>query len=94
MEIIWNELTSGLPDATQLVHVLIRLVAAAVLGAVIGIQREQAGKRRGSELISSSRWVPRSLSLRQQAAACRPMGFPESFRGSQPVSALSGPERF
>lgn len=47
MDIIWQELTSGLPDAGQLVHVLIRLVAATLLGAVIGIQRERAGKPAG-----------------------------------------------
>jgi len=47
MDIIWEELTSGLPDARQLVHVLIRLVAATLLGAVVGIQRERAGKPAG-----------------------------------------------
>lgn len=47
MEIIWSELTSGFPDTAQLVHVLIRLVAAIVLGAFIGWQREQAGKEAG-----------------------------------------------
>jgi putative Mg2+ transporter-C (MgtC) family protein len=47
MDIIWEELTSGLPDARQLVHVLIRLAAATLLGAVVGIQRERAGKPAG-----------------------------------------------
>jgi putative Mg2+ transporter-C (MgtC) family protein len=47
MDIIWEELTSGLPDARQLVHVLIRLIAATLLGAVVGIQRERAGKPAG-----------------------------------------------
>jgi putative Mg2+ transporter-C (MgtC) family protein len=47
MDIIWEELTSGLPDARQLVHVLIRLIAATLLGAIIGIQRERAGKPAG-----------------------------------------------
>jgi putative Mg2+ transporter-C (MgtC) family protein len=47
MDIIWEELTSGLPDVRQLVHVLIRLIAATVLGAVVGIQRERAGKPAG-----------------------------------------------
>jgi putative Mg2+ transporter-C (MgtC) family protein len=47
MEIIWQELTAGLPDARQLAQVLIRLVAATVLGAIIGIQRERAGKPAG-----------------------------------------------
>ncbi|HEX8852673.1 MAG TPA: MgtC/SapB family protein [Pyrinomonadaceae bacterium] len=47
MDIIWQELTSGLPDAQQLVHVLIRLIAATLLGALVGIQRERAGKPAG-----------------------------------------------
>jgi putative Mg2+ transporter-C (MgtC) family protein len=47
MDIFWEELTSGLPDARQLVHVLIRLVAATLLGAVVGIQREVTGKPAG-----------------------------------------------
>lgn len=47
MDIIWEELTSGLPDMRQLVHVLIRLVAATLLGAIVGIQRERAGKPAG-----------------------------------------------
>ena|SRR5687768_3540536 len=47
MDIIWEELTSGLPDARQLVHVLIRLIAATLLGALVGRQRERAGKPAG-----------------------------------------------
>ena len=47
MDIIWEELTSGLPDARQLVHVIIRLLAATLLGAVVGFQRERAGKPAG-----------------------------------------------
>src|ERR671913_2620744 len=47
MDIFWEELTSGLPNARQLVHVLIRLIAATLLGAIIGIQRERAGKPAG-----------------------------------------------
>lgn len=47
MDIIWEELTSGLPDVRQLVHVLIRLIAATLLGAIIGIQRERAGEPAG-----------------------------------------------
>ncbi len=46
-EILWQELTYGLTDATQLIHVFIRLTAATVLGAIIGIQREQTGKPAG-----------------------------------------------
>jgi putative Mg2+ transporter-C (MgtC) family protein len=47
MDILWEELTTGLPDARQLLHVLIRLIAASLLGAVIGFQRERAGKPAG-----------------------------------------------
>jgi putative Mg2+ transporter-C (MgtC) family protein len=47
MDVFWEELTSGLPDARQLVHVIIRLVAATLLGAIIGYQRERAGKPAG-----------------------------------------------
>lgn len=47
MDIFWEELSAGLPDARQLIHVVIRLIAAAILGAVIGIDRERAGKAAG-----------------------------------------------
>src|SRR4026208_556148 len=47
MDILWEELTFGLPDARQLVHVLIRLIAASLLGAVVGLQREKAHKPAG-----------------------------------------------
>lgn len=47
MDIFWDELTYGLPDARQLAHVVIRLVAAALLGALVGLQRERAGKPAG-----------------------------------------------
>lgn len=47
MDILWEELTSGIPDARHFAHVLIRLSAAALLGAVIGFQRQRAGKPAG-----------------------------------------------
>ena len=47
MDVIWDELTSGLPDARQLIHVLIRLLAASLLGALVGAQRQRAGKPAG-----------------------------------------------
>jgi putative Mg2+ transporter-C (MgtC) family protein len=47
MDVFLEELTAGLPDLRQMVRVLIRLVAAALMGAVIGFQREQAGKPAG-----------------------------------------------
>jgi putative Mg2+ transporter-C (MgtC) family protein len=47
MEALLKELASGLPDAAQVAHVVVRLMAAALLGAVIGMQREHAGKPAG-----------------------------------------------
>jgi putative Mg2+ transporter-C (MgtC) family protein len=47
MDIFWEEMTAGLPDTRQLVHVIIRLIAATLLGAAVGIQRELAGKPAG-----------------------------------------------
>lgn len=47
MDIIWQELTSGLPNSTQLKHVILRLIAATLLGAVVGIQRQRAHKPAG-----------------------------------------------
>ncbi len=47
MEIFWQELTSGLPDLQQLARTVIRLIAAIILGAVIGYEREKAGKEAG-----------------------------------------------
>ena len=46
-EIIWSELTSGLPDKNELAHVMVRLLAAVVLGAIVGWERESAGKAAG-----------------------------------------------
>lgn len=47
MNPIFDELTGGLPDPTQLGRAAIRLFLAMLLGAVIGIQRERAGKAAG-----------------------------------------------
>lgn len=47
MEIFWNELTAGIPDSTELAHMLLRLITAILLGAVVGVQRERAGKAAG-----------------------------------------------
>jgi len=47
MDVIWEELIAGMPDARHLAHVLVRLTAAAMLGAVIGFERERAGKPAG-----------------------------------------------
>lgn len=47
MEILWQELTSGFGDAQQLARVIVRLMTAVVLGAIIGFEREKAGKAAG-----------------------------------------------
>jgi len=47
MEIFWQEITLGLPDTQQLVRVIIRLIAAVLLGSIIGYERERAGKAAG-----------------------------------------------
>jgi len=47
MDIIWQELTSGFPDATQFTRMAVRLTMAIILGAVIGWERERTGKPAG-----------------------------------------------
>lgn len=47
MELLWHELTGGLPDRTRLAVILIRVVAATLLGAIVGLQRERVGKAAG-----------------------------------------------
>ena len=46
-ELLWSELTSGLPDRYELARVVVRLLAAVLLGAIVGWQRERAGKAAG-----------------------------------------------
>jgi putative Mg2+ transporter-C (MgtC) family protein len=47
MEVLWDELAAGFPDARQLAHVVIRLIAAALLGAAVGWERKSMGKSAG-----------------------------------------------
>ena len=47
MDILWQELTHGLQDRQHLLRVVIRLLAAMILGGIIGIQRERSGKAAG-----------------------------------------------
>jgi putative Mg2+ transporter-C (MgtC) family protein len=47
MEVLWQELTAGLADFGQLERVLLRVIAATVLGALVGFEREKAGKPAG-----------------------------------------------
>lgn len=47
MNFFWQEITLGVMDAEQFGHVIVKLLAAAILGAVIGYEREKAGKAAG-----------------------------------------------
>lgn len=47
MDILWSELIGGIPDGRHLAIILIRLLAAALLGAAIGFERQRAGKAAG-----------------------------------------------
>ena len=47
MELLYHELTGGLPDRTRLAVILIRVLAAMILGAIVGLQRERVGKAAG-----------------------------------------------
>jgi putative Mg2+ transporter-C (MgtC) family protein len=47
MDLILEELASSIPDLRQAIRVVIRLLAALLVGAIIGYQRERAGKAAG-----------------------------------------------
>jgi len=47
MELLWQELTNGIPELRNLWIVLIRVISATLLGAIVGFQRERAGKPAG-----------------------------------------------
>ncbi|HSE86647.1 MAG TPA: MgtC/SapB family protein [Candidatus Binatia bacterium] len=47
MDILLEEIISGLPDSKQTASLVARLVTAMILGAVIGAQRESSGKPAG-----------------------------------------------
>lgn len=47
MELLWQELTGGLPDRTRLAVIIIRVATATLLGAIVGLQRERVGKPAG-----------------------------------------------
>jgi putative Mg2+ transporter-C (MgtC) family protein len=44
---VWNEIAAGWPDATHVERVIFRLTVAAMLGAIVGVERERAGKSAG-----------------------------------------------
>lgn len=47
MDVLWEELTFGLPERKQLLRVLIRVAASVLLAGLVGYQRESAGKAAG-----------------------------------------------
>jgi putative Mg2+ transporter-C (MgtC) family protein len=47
MNILWEELAAGFSGAEAMVRITLRLIVAMLFGAVIGIQRERAGKPAG-----------------------------------------------
>ena len=47
MDIILEEMVSGLPDLRQMVSLVSRLLTAMILGALVGAQRESIGKPAG-----------------------------------------------
>jgi putative Mg2+ transporter-C (MgtC) family protein len=47
IDLIWAELTAGLPDPAHLIRAVLRLLIAMLVGAVVGSQREWAGKWAG-----------------------------------------------
>jgi putative Mg2+ transporter-C (MgtC) family protein len=47
MNMILEEMVSGLPDARQMVSLVTRLLTAMILGALVGAQRESIGKPAG-----------------------------------------------
>lgn len=47
MDVLWQELSAGWHDAEPLARIAIRLTAAAVLGGVLGIERQYEHKSAG-----------------------------------------------
>jgi putative Mg2+ transporter-C (MgtC) family protein len=47
MEFFSEEILAGIPDARQFARTIVRLLAAIILGAMIGLQRERIGKPAG-----------------------------------------------
>ncbi len=47
LDILWEELSFGMPGSRELTQVVLRLLAAVLAGAVVGLERERAGKAAG-----------------------------------------------
>lgn len=48
MDVIWNELLGGIGDTSQLLRAALRLIFAAVLGGLLGWERQYEGKAAGT----------------------------------------------
>lgn len=47
MDVLWEELTFGLPDGRQFIQVIVRLTASVLIAGIVGYQREASGKAAG-----------------------------------------------
>lgn len=47
IDLLWQELTFGIGSGRQTAQMVLRFIVAAVLGAIVGMQREKAGKPAG-----------------------------------------------
>jgi putative Mg2+ transporter-C (MgtC) family protein len=47
MDVLWNELTDGLPDVAQAIRIVVRIAVATLTGAIVGYERERTGKSAG-----------------------------------------------
>jgi putative Mg2+ transporter-C (MgtC) family protein len=47
MDVLWEELRGGLHDIEPLVRIIVRLLAAAILGGILGIERQYEHKSAG-----------------------------------------------
>ena len=47
MDNIWQDFFRGMSDGPQFLQIMVRLLAAGVVGALIGFERERAGKSAG-----------------------------------------------
>lgn len=47
MDTLWQELTNGFQDREHVIRVVTRLLAAMILGGIIGVQRERSDKPAG-----------------------------------------------
>lgn len=47
MDILWEEITYGLPDKRQFIQLVLRLLVSAAIAGLIGYQRQTSGKAAG-----------------------------------------------